>query len=146
LLDRKIALGDIAAHIPQRRQALSIFDPFRDKHVSRGAARENSGIYLSVNGAVWSEEFAVVLPETGLNQALLVCRTLREEIFKVPFCSGSLQMAVTASFGVAAIETVPRKPKKLAERLLSAADRALYRSKAAGRDQVAAVRLKFGHR
>jgi diguanylate cyclase (GGDEF)-like protein len=92
------------------------------------------------------DEFALVLPETGLDQALLVCRTLREEIFKVPFCSGSLQMAVTASFGVAAIETVPRKPKKLAERLLSAADRALYRSKAAGRDQVAAVRLKFGHR
>jgi len=92
------------------------------------------------------EEFAVVLPETGLKQAQVVCRTLREEICREPFCSGSLQMSVTASFGVAAVESVPRKHKKLAERLLSAADRALYRSKEAGRDRVAAVRLQFGHR
>lgn len=92
------------------------------------------------------EEFAVVLPETGRDQALVVCRTLREEISREPFCSGSMRMGVTASFGVAAIESVPRKPKKLAERLLSAADRALYRCKEAGRDRVAAVRLQFGHR
>jgi two-component system, cell cycle response regulator len=92
------------------------------------------------------EEFAVVMPETGLDQALLVGRTLREEISRKPFYSGSMQMRVTASFGVAAIESVVRKPKKLAERLLSAADRALYRCKEAGRDRVAAVKLEFGHR
>jgi diguanylate cyclase (GGDEF)-like protein len=92
------------------------------------------------------EEFAVVMPETGLDQALLVGRTLREEISREPFYSGRMQMRVTASFGVAAIESALRKPKKLAERLLSAADRALYRCKEAGRDRVAAVKLEFGHR
>ena len=92
------------------------------------------------------EEFGVVLPETGLDQALLVCRRLREEISREPFCSGSMQIGITASIGVAAIERVPRTPKGLAERLLSAADRALYRCKEAGRDRVAAVGLQFGHR
>jgi diguanylate cyclase (GGDEF)-like protein len=92
------------------------------------------------------EEFAVVMPETGLDKALLVGRTLREEISKEPFCSNGTRMRVTASIGVAAIESVFRKPKKLPERLLSAADRALYRCKEAGRDRVAAVRLRFGRR
>jgi diguanylate cyclase (GGDEF)-like protein len=92
------------------------------------------------------EEFGVVMPETSLEQALLVCRRLREEISREPFCAGSMQIGITASIGVAAIERVPRKPKTLAERLLSAADRALYRCKEAGRDRVAAVKLRFGHR
>jgi len=87
------------------------------------------------------EEFAVVLPETGLDQALLVCRKLREALASEPFASGSLRLSVTASFGVAGIESVPRKSKGLAERLMSVADRALYRSKEAGRDRVAGVRL-----
>lgn len=92
------------------------------------------------------EEFAVVLPETCLEEALFVCRKLREALSKEPFRSGSAQIGVTASFGVAAIDSVPSKPKKLAQRLLSAADRALYRCKKTGRDRVAAVRLRFGHR
>jgi diguanylate cyclase (GGDEF)-like protein len=86
------------------------------------------------------------MPETGLDKALLVGRTLREEISKEPFCSNGTRMRITASIGVAAIESVFRKPKKLPERLLSAADRALYRCKEAGRDRVAAVRLRFGRR
>jgi diguanylate cyclase (GGDEF)-like protein len=92
------------------------------------------------------EEFAVVMPETGLDQALVVARTLREEISGEPFCSEGTRMRVTASFGVAAIEAKFRKPKKLAERLLSAADRALYRCKESGRDRVAAVKLQSAHR
>lgn len=92
------------------------------------------------------EEFAVVLPETSLEHGLSVCRKLRESISMEPFCSGSIRMAVTASFGVAGIERVPRKPKALAERLLRAADRALYHCKEKGRDRVAAVRLQYDHR
>lgn len=87
------------------------------------------------------EEFAVVLPETGLDQALLVCRKLREALAAEPFSGGGNRFNVTASFGVAGIESVPRKAKGLAERLMSVADRALYRSKEAGRDRVAGVRL-----
>jgi two-component system, cell cycle response regulator len=92
------------------------------------------------------EEFAVVLPETGLDQALLVCRKLREALTTEPFSSGNSRLNVTASFGVAGIESVPRKPKGLAERLMSVADRALYRCKEAGRDRVAGVRLQLAPR
>jgi diguanylate cyclase (GGDEF)-like protein len=87
------------------------------------------------------EEFAVVLPETGLDQALIVCRKLREAFAAEPFASGSTRLSVTASFGVAGIESVPRKYKGLPERLMSVADRALYRCKEAGRDRIAGVRL-----
>ncbi len=89
------------------------------------------------------EEFAVVLPETSLDQGLSVFRKLREAISTEPFCSGTAQMAVTASFGVAGIESVPRNPKDLAERLLRAADRALYHCKEKGRDRVVGVKLKY---
>ena len=92
------------------------------------------------------EEFAVVLPETSLDQGLSVCRKLREAVSMEPFRSGSTRMAVTASFGVAGIESVPRKPTELAERLLRAADRALYHCKEKGRNQVAGVRLQFDPR
>jgi diguanylate cyclase (GGDEF)-like protein len=88
------------------------------------------------------EEFAIVLPETGLDKGLLVCRKLREALAAEPFSSGSNRFNVTASFGIAGIENVPRKAKGLAERLMSVADRALYRSKEAGRDRVCGVRLQ----
>ena len=91
---------------------------------------------------IGGEEFAVVLPETGLDQALLVCRKLREALSTEPFSSGNMRLHVTASFGVAGIENVPKKPKGLGERLMSVADRALYRSKEAGRDRIAGVRLQ----
>ena len=92
------------------------------------------------------EEFALVLPETSLDQGISVCRKLRESVSMEPFCSGSTRMTVTASFGVASIESVPRNPKELAQRLLGAADRALYHCKEKGRDRVAAVRLQCDHR
>jgi PleD family two-component response regulator len=38
----------------------------------------------------------------------------------------------------------PKDAKRLAERLLSAADQALYQRKAAGRNGVTATKLQFG--
>lgn len=88
------------------------------------------------------EEFAIVLSETSLDQALPVCRKLREVVRGEPFRHGGTRIPVTASFGVAGVDTVPREPAGLAERLLSVADRALYRCKEAGRDRVAAGKLQ----
>ncbi len=92
------------------------------------------------------EEFAVILPETSLDHGISVCRKLRAAVSMKPFRSSSTKMALTASFGVAGVESMPRKPKDLAERLLRAADRALYHCKEKGRDRVAAVRLQCDQR
>jgi PleD family two-component response regulator len=55
-----------------------------------------------------------------------------------------MQVSLTASFGLASLWGAPKDAKRLAERLLSAADQALYQRKAAGRNGVTATKLQFG--
>ena len=88
------------------------------------------------------DEFAIVLPETDIEQALSACRNLRDAICLTPFGSDEARMNITASFGLAGIDSVPSKSERLAKRLLSAADRALYRRKEAGRDGITAIKLE----
>lgn len=78
------------------------------------------------------EEFVLILPGTGLADAIGVADTLREKIEcnSMQFEETTLQM--TASFGVA---TISSQDACLAD-TVSRADRALYRSKRAGRNQV----------
>jgi diguanylate cyclase (GGDEF)-like protein len=88
------------------------------------------------------DEFAIVLPETDIEQALSACRNLRDAICLTPFGSDEARMNITASFGLAGIDSVPSKSERLPKRLLSAADRALYRRKEAGRDGITAIKLE----
>jgi diguanylate cyclase (GGDEF)-like protein len=78
------------------------------------------------------EEFAVLLPETGLDGGEQLARRLQAALkrLRLPEIGGD-RPPVTASFGVAAFPTA-----RSAEELLSAADGALYRAKAAGKDRV----------
>ena len=78
------------------------------------------------------EEFAVLLPETGLDGAEQLARRLQTALLRLrlPEISGD-RPPVTASFGVAAFPAA-----RSAEELLSAADGALYRAKAAGKNRV----------
>jgi diguanylate cyclase (GGDEF)-like protein len=78
------------------------------------------------------EEFAVLLPETGLDGAEQLARRLQTALLRLrlPEISGD-RPPVTASFGVAAFPAA-----RNAEELLSAADGALYRAKAAGKNRV----------
>jgi diguanylate cyclase (GGDEF)-like protein len=79
------------------------------------------------------EEFAVLLPETGLEGAEQLARRLQVALLalRLPEIGGD-HAPVTASFGVAAFPAA-----RSAEELLSAADGALYRAKAAGKNRVA---------
>ena len=79
------------------------------------------------------EEFAVLLPETGLGGAEQLARRLQDALLalRMPEIDGD-RPPVTASFGVAAFPAA-----RSAEELLSAADGALYRAKAAGKNRVA---------
>ena len=80
------------------------------------------------------EEFLLVLSNTDVEGALVVCDKLRRAIASVRI-TGMTEKA-TASFGVAAFPGDGATP----ETLLRGADRALYAAKSAGRDCVRALR------
>ncbi|MBL9028650.1 MAG: diguanylate cyclase [Myxococcales bacterium] len=79
---------------------------------------------------VGGEEFAILMPDTGLDEASVAAERLREAVAKDPLGKGGER--VTASFGVAA--TSPGRAAL--DALLRAADDALYASKRGGRNRV----------
>jgi diguanylate cyclase (GGDEF)-like protein len=90
---------------------------------------------------IGGEEFAIVLPETTYEDALAVARKLRSAISHTAFNVDKRNIKVTASFGLCALESVPKGASQLGERILKVADLALYRSKHDGRNRVTATRL-----
>ncbi len=79
------------------------------------------------------EEFALVLLQTEVEAALLVCDRLRNEIASTAFLIGDSSIHVTASFG---ISFYPSPGIKEANILVAAADQALYQAKTGGRNRV----------
>ena len=79
------------------------------------------------------EEFAVVVPETDLDGALDLAERLRKalESEEIELQNGT-RLSVTASFGAAVKGDLPG-----GEKLVAAADKALYESKRAGKNCVA---------
>jgi diguanylate cyclase (GGDEF)-like protein/PAS domain S-box-containing protein len=84
------------------------------------------------------EEFAVVLPDTPLAGALHIAENLRNAVegLLIPQAKSATAEFVTVSLGVAAM--VPDAPESTPAVLIAAADRALYRAKALGRNRVCA--------
>jgi two-component system cell cycle response regulator len=81
------------------------------------------------------EEFVVVLPETDAHGAVAVAEKIRQMCVDTPAVVPAGPVFVTASFGVAALD-VPVLCDSEGDSLLQEADRALYQSKRAGRNQV----------
>ncbi|MFN2144385.1 MAG: diguanylate cyclase [Anaerolineales bacterium] len=81
------------------------------------------------------EEFAILLPETPHDQAMMVANRLWRVISKQPAVSSELKISITASFGVASHEG---GGSMTPDTLLDRADQALYIAKNNGRNQVAA--------
>jgi diguanylate cyclase (GGDEF)-like protein len=80
------------------------------------------------------EEFAILLPETDLEEALMVAGRLRRTISETPFLADGRSITLTVSVGVTA-----RLPADaMLQDLLRRADQALYTAKDAGRDCVMA--------
>jgi len=84
-------------------------------------------------GRFGGEEFLVVLPDTGLDGALILAEALRAAIEATPTQWGAHRIAATISIGlrggmVAGSDT--------ADSVVAAADAALYRAKQAGRNRV----------
>lgn len=85
-----------------------------------------------VAARVGGEEFALLLPGTDLRDAMAIADQLCAKIGSTPLDTTVVGLPMTSSFGVAAIS---KKDTSLDDILLRA-DRALYRSKRAGRNQV----------
>ena len=78
------------------------------------------------------EEFVVVLPETGLSEALDIAETLRRKIADIALFGGVCK-PLTVSIGVACAWV---KPGDKLEAFFGQADKALYRAKGNGRNRV----------
>ena len=79
------------------------------------------------------DEFSLILPDTGREGAVSVASRIRDRIRAARFLSSDgLAVHLTASIGVA---TLPDAANS-AEELLQAADMAMYRVKAAGKDGI----------
>ncbi|MBD1388013.1 diguanylate cyclase [Neiella sp. HB171785] len=78
------------------------------------------------------EEFALILPATHLEGALLVVEEVLTAIRQTPFITndGALPVTISAGLSVAVVQ-----PEMEPNGLLDAADQALYSAKEAGRDQ-----------
>ena len=88
-----------------------------------------------IAGRIGGEEFALVMPETDLDTAVALVERLREAVADTPCRAGDQPLTVTISIGVARLS--PQAPDR--QRLMAAADAALYRAKLAGRNRVEAA-------
>jgi diguanylate cyclase (GGDEF)-like protein len=75
------------------------------------------------------EEFVIVLPSVTSEAALQIVEHLRDGLAKLPIHYNDMLMGVTASFGVAPLDTAYS-----VEQALDNADQALYAAKSAGRN------------
>ncbi|MEO8488278.1 diguanylate cyclase [Pseudomonas sp.] len=80
------------------------------------------------------EEFVLLMPDSSLADALAVGEVLREAIQACPFHFKGEPVTITVSMGVAQFQ-----PGERSDSALKRADEALYRAKAAGRNQVQAA-------
>ncbi|HEY6033557.1 MAG TPA: GGDEF domain-containing protein, partial [Kofleriaceae bacterium] len=94
-----------------------------------GRAVRNEDVVARFGG----EEFAIILRAIGIDPAVQMAERLRRLIEASSAQTGGLALKATVSIGVAG---VPSTPAKTPEELVEAADKALYRAKAEGRNSV----------
>ena len=112
--------------------------------VLRAVARLMTSVLreYDVAGRFGGEEFVMLLPQTRAPDALRIAERVREHVARLAVPGpGGERIPVTVSIGVAALDA--GSSRQLTE-LLAAADAALYRAKASGRDQVQMISTSRG--
>jgi len=92
-----------------------------------------------VKARIGGEELAVIMPETGEADAMMLAERIREAIASLVIETPSDDVQVTASFGVCTWQGKAKKStaiKEVSRRMADAADAALYVSKENGRNMV----------
>lgn len=84
-----------------------------------------------ITGRFGGEEFGVLFPGTGLDQACQIADRLRRTLATVTILAKNARVPITVSVGVAALD--PAAPAGLDD-LIATADTALYRAKNTGRN------------
>ena len=93
--------------------------------VSRSILRD-----IDIIGRIGGEEFAILLPETSLEDSIKVAERLRVEISNTSVVLENGEVNFTSSFGVVAAS------KSNIDELLIKADKSLYKAKESGRNRV----------
>ncbi|MGF6812709.1 diguanylate cyclase (GGDEF)-like protein [Paraburkholderia sp. Clong3] len=78
------------------------------------------------------EEFAMVLPNTGLDAAIKVARRVQQRAFRTPLIHGDVRIELSVSIGV----DIMRATDAGIHQPLSRGDKALYRAKERGRNRI----------
>lgn len=86
-------------------------------------------------GRFGGEEFILLLPDTGLEDAAVVVNRLRQKLEAAPLSVADGQIAVTATFGL----TEVGNDDQSIEDVIRRADKALYEGKTGGRNRVVPV-------
>ncbi len=97
--------------------------------------RESCRVY-DVPGRYGGEEFCIVLPETLLGNTQNVAERIRTRLAQTQLAVGGKSISVTASIGVAGLDSVSNEGIVNAASLIERADRALYAAKHHGRNRV----------
>lgn len=84
-------------------------------------------------GRLGGEEFAVLMPETDIHQAISIAERLRKAIMEMQVLAGKQAVTMTASIGIASLDDHNQD----IESILKSADQALYQAKNSGRNRVA---------
>ncbi len=98
--------------------------------------RSNLRVFDSI-GRFGGEEFIILLPETGINEALHIAERLRHAVETISIATPKGRATITISLGVSFFE--PGKPVSL-DHLVDYADKAMYQAKEMGRNRVAIYR------
>ena len=97
--------------------------------------RDSCRVY-DVAGRYGGEEFCIVLPETRVGNTTVVAERIRERLAASRFDVGEESVVVTASIGIAGIESIEAEDELSPLSLIDRADQALYSAKHHGRNRV----------
>lgn len=100
--------------------------------------RLTGGLRLEQDWAarIGGEEFGIVLPDTGSAEAVAIAQRLCTRVNAAAFATSVRAIPVTASFGTCGVNDWTAERVGLAERMIVAADSAMYASKRGGRNRV----------